>query len=83
MIKKCAPGLTLAPGAVAVRQHAAFRASAHPQRSVFFYTIGNSISYRIKKGLSRKHIPTALSQARDSPDVISAEADFGVKKAAA
>ena len=48
-IKKCAPGRTLAPSAVAVRQHSTFRASAHPQRSVFFYTIGNEISYRIKK----------------------------------
>ena len=26
-----------------------FRASAHPQRSVFFYTVGNEVSYRIKK----------------------------------
>ncbi|HJA32180.1 MAG TPA: hypothetical protein H9956_11130, partial [Candidatus Eisenbergiella pullicola] len=43
------PGRTLAPSAVAVRQHSTFRASAHPQRSVFFYTIGNEISYRIKK----------------------------------
>ena len=48
--KKCAPGRTLAPSAVAVRQHSTFRASAHPQRSVFFYTIGNEISYRTKKG---------------------------------
>ena len=48
-IKKCVPGRTLAPSAVAVRQHSTFRASAHPQRSVFFYTIGNEISYRIKK----------------------------------
>ena len=47
--KKCAPGRTLAPSAVAVRQHSTFRASAHPQRSVFFYTIGNEISYRTKK----------------------------------
>ena len=50
-IKKCVPGRTLAPSAVAVRQHSTFRASAHPQRSVFFYTIGNEISYRIKKTL--------------------------------
>ena len=53
-IKKCVPGRTLAPSAVAVRQHSTFRASAHPQRSVFFYTIGNEISYRIKNAANQQ-----------------------------
>ncbi|PWM32423.1 MAG: hypothetical protein DBX58_03805 [Clostridiales bacterium] len=39
------------------RQHPTFRASAHPQRSVFFYTIGNEISYRIKKAASDSRNP--------------------------
>ena len=48
----CAP---LAPSAVAVRQQSTRQSliagvqSAHPQRSVFFYTIGKELSYRIKK----------------------------------
>lgn len=47
--EKCAPRRTLAPSAVAVGQHATFRASAHLQRSVFFQTIGKVHSYRLKK----------------------------------
>ena len=52
--KKVCAGRTLAPSAVAVRQRSAFRASAHPQRSVVFYTIGNEISYRIKNAANQQ-----------------------------
>ena len=45
----------------------AYALSAHPQRSVFFYTIVNEISYRIKKETLIFRPPLAFNQRGENP----------------
>ena len=64
-IKKCAPGRTLAPSAVAVRQHLP-HARVRILSGAFFCTIGNEISYRTKKA------PGACAASDASPRTLPA-----------
>ena len=61
-VKKCALCAHSAPSAVAVRQHLP---RARVRINVFFYTIGNEVSYRIKKLPGRQGLvnPSSVRKA--------------------